>query len=44
MNTAAWSNSTKRWAEAGNSNLVGQSQREFIEAGRLEPLRKRHQG
>ena len=24
MNIAAWSNSTKRWAEAGNSNVVGQ--------------------
>jgi len=25
MNIAAWSNSTKRWAEAGNSKIVGQS-------------------
>jgi hypothetical protein len=26
MNIAAWSNSTKPWAEAGNSKIIGQSQ------------------
>jgi hypothetical protein len=25
MNTEAWSNFTKRWAEAGNSRIVDQS-------------------
>jgi len=25
MNIAAWSNSTRRWAEAGNGRIVGQS-------------------
>ncbi len=30
MNIAAWSNSTKRWAEAGNSKIVGQSSRTVL--------------